>query len=95
MPHPVTWTSAYRAEVRCRKLGRLKTILEPIKERFGGDRQPYAQELTTSYRREGLGSIDGASLLEAVAQLRAFLGIFHVLRRIQGASRFLRMAQPK
>jgi YidC/Oxa1 family membrane protein insertase len=86
---PVTWTAAYRAEVRRRKMKRLKPALDRLQEQFGGDRQRYGQELMKLYRREGFTFVDRASLVGAVGQLPVFLSIFQVLRKIQVAGRFL------
>lgn len=89
---PLTWTAASRAEIRRTELQRLKPTLDQLKQRFGNDRQRYAQELTKLYRREGLTVVDGTGLSGAVGQFPVFLGIYQVLRALKQGGRFLWVA---
>jgi len=86
---PLTWTTARRAEIRRTGLERLRPALEHLKQRFGNDRQRYAQELIKLYQREGLTVVDGKGLLGAMAQFPVFLGIYQVLRALKQGGRFL------
>lgn len=89
---PITWSGAYQADVRRRKLRALEPALEALKKRFETDRQRYAQEMMQLYRREGIAVVDKASLVGALIQLPVFLGIYQVLRALRTAGRFLWIA---
>jgi YidC/Oxa1 family membrane protein insertase len=89
---PLTWSAAYRADLRRRKLKRLEPALEALKRRFDADRQRYAQEMMSLYRREGIAVVDRASFIGALIQFPVLLGIYQVLRAIRGAGRFLWIA---
>lgn len=89
---PISWTVAYRSQLRQRKLLRLKPDLERLKVRYAKEPEIYTRRLLELYRKHGVALVDGKSVVAALAQLPIFLGMFHVLRAAGTGARFLWVA---
>jgi YidC/Oxa1 family membrane protein insertase len=86
---PVSWTVAYRGQVRQRKLLRLKPDLERLKTLYAGDPELYTRRLLALPKKPGVALVDGTSLIAALAQWPVLLGMFQVLRASGAGARFL------
>jgi YidC/Oxa1 family membrane protein insertase len=78
---PLTWSLAYRAQVRQRLMLRLQPELKAIRERYATDQAEQARQTLELYRRHGLTLFDGRGMLGAAVQLPIFLGMYTALRR--------------
>ena len=89
---PVSWSCAYRACLRQRRVGKLQPELERLRGQLADQPQRLAEETMKLYRRRGLRIIETRPILGALVQMPVLLGMFSVLRQgIQGA-RFLWVA---
>ena len=66
--------------------------LARLKERYARDPQKYGEAMLATYKRHGLSMVDGRSLLGALVQTPALLGMFTTLRRALPHGRFLWVA---
>ena len=86
---PVSWSLAYRACIRQKRLRQLQPELQRLRERLKDQPQRLMQETMETYRRHGLAPFDGASLLGGLAQSPVLLGMYQVLRQSLASGRFL------
>jgi YidC/Oxa1 family membrane protein insertase len=89
---PITWSTAYRGQVRREKLATLQPELERVKARHAKDPQKYAEAVLEIHRRHGISLVDGRSLLGALVQMPVLLGAFVALRQGLASGRFLWVA---
>ena len=89
---PLSWSAAYRAAIRQKKLAQLAPELERLKTAHGRDHEARAAALLGLYRKHGLTPVDGRSVLGALVQLPALLGMFQVLRDAGAGAKFLWVA---
>jgi YidC/Oxa1 family membrane protein insertase len=89
---PLSWTTAYRAVLRQRKLKALQPELAKLKEELAGQPQVYSTRMLALYRQHGISLVDGRSLLAAAVQTPVFIGTFQVLRSASIGGRFLWLA---
>jgi YidC/Oxa1 family membrane protein insertase len=89
---PITWSTAYRGQLRREKLVRLQPELERAKARYAGDPQKYAEAMLDIHRRNGVSLVDGRGLLGGLVQMPVLLGAFVALRQGLASGRFLWVA---
>jgi YidC/Oxa1 family membrane protein insertase len=89
---PVSWTVAYRGQVRQRKLLKLKPDLERLRTLYADQPELYTRRMLELYKKNGIAFLDGKSLVAALAQLPVLLGMFQVLRAAGAGARFLWVA---
>jgi YidC/Oxa1 family membrane protein insertase len=86
---PVSWSSAYRACVRQKKMARLQPQLQRLQQEFSAKPQLYAARVRDVYRAHGMTVMDWRSLAGALVQLPLFLGMYQSLRGLTNGARFL------
>jgi len=86
---PISWSSAYRACVRQKKMARLQPQLQRLQQECGAEPQRYAARARDVYRAHGMTLMDWRSLAGALVQLPLFLGMYQSLRGLANSTRFL------
>jgi YidC/Oxa1 family membrane protein insertase len=86
---PISWTTAYRACVRQKKMLKLQPELEKLKAQYADKPDVYMQRMMELYRKHDISIVDGKSLMGALAQAPLFLGMYQVLRDTGEGIRFL------
>jgi YidC/Oxa1 family membrane protein insertase len=86
---PISWSSAYRACIRQKKMFRLQPQLERLKQDCGAHPQLYAERVMNLYRDNGMSVMDLRSLVGALLQMPIFLGMYQTLRAGAHGGRFL------
>jgi len=86
---PISWSLAYRACVRQKKMAKLQPDLQRLKDRHAKQPDVYMKEMTALYRQHDLAFVDGRSILGALLQMPILLGMFRVLRNVGEGVRFL------
>lgn len=86
---PITWTAAYLALARHRKLTRIKPQLEQLRAAYGSDPKRLFERTLELYERHDLKFFDWRGLLGGAAQAPVVLGVYQCLRSGLAAGRFL------
>ena len=89
---PLSWTSAYRACLRQKKLAKLQPELRALQTELRNQPELYLAKMRDLYRAHDLELVDAKSLVGALAQMPVFLGMFEVLRSTGDGVRFLWVA---
>ncbi|MGD8339777.1 MAG: YidC/Oxa1 family membrane protein insertase [Gammaproteobacteria bacterium] len=89
---PISWSSAYKACVRQKKLKSLQPELARLKERFGDRPQDLAERTIGLYRKNNMRIVDAGPIVGSLIQLPVLLGMFNVLRQGWQNVRFLWVA---
>jgi YidC/Oxa1 family membrane protein insertase len=86
---PISWSSAFRACVRQKKMARLQPQLQRLRQECGAQPQLYAARLRDVYRTHGMTLMDWRALAGALVQFPLFLGMYQSLRGLANGARFL------
>jgi YidC/Oxa1 family membrane protein insertase len=86
---PVSWSCAYGACIRQKKMKRLQPELERLRQRYRDQPQQLIEETIKVYRRRGMRFIETRPILGALVQMPVLLGMFRVLREGVQQARFL------
>ena len=89
---PLSWTIAYRASLRQKKLAKLQPEMRALQTELRNEPELYLAKMRDLYRAHDLDLVDAKSLVGALAQMPAFLGMFQVLRATGDGVRFLWVA---
>jgi len=86
---PVSWSCAYGACIRQKRLKKIQPELESLRERFQSDPKQLAEETMKLYGKKGLRFFEFRPVLGALVQMPVLLGMFSVLRQGLLRARFL------
>jgi YidC/Oxa1 family membrane protein insertase len=86
---PISWSSAYRACVRQKKMARLQPQLQRLQQECGAEPRLYMARVRDVYRAHGMTLMDWRSLAGTLVQLPLFLGMYQSLRGLANGARFL------
>jgi YidC/Oxa1 family membrane protein insertase len=86
---PLTWSSAYRASIRGKKMLVLQPELDRLKRVLSDRPRAYAVQAMKLYSDHGVTVMDWRGLMGAVVQAPLMLGVFQTLKAGVSAARFL------
>jgi YidC/Oxa1 family membrane protein insertase len=89
---PVSWSCAYSACLRQKRVRELKPELDRLREQHASQPQRLAEETMKLYRRKGMRMIETRPLLGTLLQMPVLLGMYSVLRQGLRSVRFLWVA---
>ena len=86
---PISWSIAYRGCVRRKKMSRLQSELQALKERYAQQPVLYMKQLQALYGKHGLSFVDGKSLFGSLLQMPVLLGMLQSLKNVGADIAFL------
>ena len=89
---PLSWTSAYGACIRQKRIRKLQPEIQRLRDRFGDRPQRLVEETMKLYRRQNLPMLETGPVLGALVQAPVLFGMFSVLRQGWQQARFLWIA---
>ena len=86
---PISWSIAYRASIRQKKILRLQPELTRLKLEHGDEPRIYTERVMKLYQDNGMTVMDWRSVLGSLMQMPLFLGMYQTLRAGVNGARFL------